>query len=115
MIEHRDLARERTEDFVEAPVGPATAIQDEVSRLTRRVGEDVDETGLADTALAVNDDVQPLLLDGGDELGKGVMPPGKAVAGNHRLRRAKRIAQCDAGPCEDRLAAAAIDIVGRHR
>ena len=70
------------------------------------------EAGLADAALAIDDDMDALLLDGGDQLAQCIMAPGKAFASDGRLRGAEGIAQGELAARHFGVFGVGFDIVG---
>ena len=63
----RHAAQQTAENILEAELGIARQAQHEIAGILRLAGEDVGQRGLAAAALAIDDDMGALFLDGGDD------------------------------------------------
>src|SRR3546814_12897294 len=85
MIKLRYLAQNRPKHTVEIAVSVTTLIEHQITRIPRSARQDVEKRSFADASITVNDSVQPLVLQSGNQHAHRLHSPGEALTLHDRL------------------------------
>jgi hypothetical protein len=85
MVEQRNILGDGAHHLAEIGFLAAGRIADDIARILRQLRQYVQQRSLADTAIAIEHDMQPLVLDRADQGAQHLGPPGEHLVGQNRL------------------------------